>query len=194
MALAADSRSEKSEGLVVGVTGIVGFSLTEAMRKPTIPGGPWRIYGVARRERPEWFPSSLLDGFLSPVGRRVTHLFWFALNLRTQYSPPASRLSASNSTAFKAKQQQCRRFTETLAPLRKQLNCIQAETTTTSSLHRDPKNKKDSRKIMQMERRVNTEVPMTDQHQLIDSHANLRLPPSRFYTGSAPKGEYHEDP
>ncbi|KAG9459605.1 hypothetical protein H6P81_004113 [Aristolochia fimbriata] len=95
MASAADSGSEKSEGLVVGVTGIVGFSLAEAMRKPTAPGGPWRIYGVARRERPEWFPSSLLDAFiqldaldrddtiskLSPVARRVTHLFWVALNL-----------------------------------------------------------------------------------------------------------------
>ncbi|KAG9459604.1 hypothetical protein H6P81_004112 [Aristolochia fimbriata] len=95
MASAGNSESDKSGALVVGVTGIAGFSLAQAMRKPTAPGGPWRIFGVARRERPERFPSSLLDRFiqldaldrddtiakLSPVAPRVTHLFWVALNI-----------------------------------------------------------------------------------------------------------------
>ncbi|KAG9459603.1 hypothetical protein H6P81_004111 [Aristolochia fimbriata] len=97
MASETETESVKSVALIVGVTGIVGFSLAEAMRKPTAPGGPWRIYGAARRERPEWFPSSLLDGFiqldaldrddtvakLSPIAHRVTHLFWVAVSIMT---------------------------------------------------------------------------------------------------------------
>ncbi|KAH9686747.1 3-oxo-Delta(4,5)-steroid 5-beta-reductase [Citrus sinensis] len=41
-------------GLVVGVTGIVGNSLAEILPRPDTPGGPWKIYGVARRPRPDW--------------------------------------------------------------------------------------------------------------------------------------------
>lgn len=41
-------------GLVVGVTGIVGNSLAEILPLSDTPGGPWKVYGVARRPRPSW--------------------------------------------------------------------------------------------------------------------------------------------
>lgn len=41
-------------GLVIGVTGIVGNSLAEILPLPDTPGGPWKVYGVARRPRPNW--------------------------------------------------------------------------------------------------------------------------------------------
>lgn len=40
--------------LVVGVTGIVGNSLAEILPRSDTPGGPWKVYGVARRPRPDW--------------------------------------------------------------------------------------------------------------------------------------------
>ncbi|XP_059454450.1 3-oxo-Delta(4,5)-steroid 5-beta-reductase-like [Corylus avellana] len=50
----APPRSHQSVGLVIGVTGIVGNSLAEILPLPDTPGGPWKIYGVARRPRPAW--------------------------------------------------------------------------------------------------------------------------------------------
>ncbi|GAV65936.1 hypothetical protein CFOL_v3_09448 [Cephalotus follicularis] len=47
-------RSYQSVGLVVGVTGIVGNSLAEILPLSDTPGGPWKVYGVARRPRPDW--------------------------------------------------------------------------------------------------------------------------------------------
>ncbi|XP_043712526.1 (S)-8-oxocitronellyl enol synthase ISY1-like [Telopea speciosissima] len=44
----------ESVGLVIGVTGIVGNSLAEILPLPDTPGGPWKVYGVARRPRPSW--------------------------------------------------------------------------------------------------------------------------------------------
>ncbi|KAL2537244.1 3-oxo-Delta-4 [Forsythia ovata] len=41
-------------GLIIGVTGIVGNSLVEILPLPNTPGGPWKVYGVARRPRPSW--------------------------------------------------------------------------------------------------------------------------------------------
>jgi nucleoside-diphosphate-sugar epimerase len=41
-------------GLVIGVTGIVGNSLAEILPLSDTPGGPWKVYGVARRPRPNW--------------------------------------------------------------------------------------------------------------------------------------------
>ncbi|KAH9752735.1 3-oxo-Delta(4,5)-steroid 5-beta-reductase [Citrus sinensis] len=41
-------------GLVVGVTGIVGNCLAEILPRSDTPGGPWKVYGVARRPRPDW--------------------------------------------------------------------------------------------------------------------------------------------
>ncbi|XP_047164447.1 (S)-8-oxocitronellyl enol synthase ISY1 [Vigna umbellata] len=47
-------RSFESVGLVIGVTGIVGNSLAEILPLADTPGGPWKVYGVARRPRPPW--------------------------------------------------------------------------------------------------------------------------------------------
>lgn len=44
----------ESVALIVGVTGIVGNSLAEILPLSDTPGGPWKVYGVARRPRPSW--------------------------------------------------------------------------------------------------------------------------------------------
>ena len=76
--------------LVVGVTGMAGLSLAEALKQPDCLGGPWKVYGAARRSTDDWFPSSILDGFINfdavdsanthakllPIANEVTHLFW----------------------------------------------------------------------------------------------------------------------
>ena len=75
--------------LILGVTGIVGNYLAELLSKPEAYGGPWKVYGVARRPRPEWIPASmeyiqvdLLDRpqTLSKIGALtdVTHVFWMS--------------------------------------------------------------------------------------------------------------------
>ncbi|KAI5081660.1 hypothetical protein GOP47_0001403 [Adiantum capillus-veneris] len=74
--------------LVVGITGIVGTSLANLLLKPDAPGGPWKMYGVARRAQPKWFVDrqieyvqcDVLDGAdvqtkIAPL-KDVTHLFW----------------------------------------------------------------------------------------------------------------------
>lgn len=47
-------KSYQSVGLILGVTGIVGNSLAEILPLSDTPGGPWKVYGVARRPRPSW--------------------------------------------------------------------------------------------------------------------------------------------
>lgn len=86
----SEDKSEKQRGvaLVIGVTGIVGNSLVEILPLADTPGGPWKIYGVARRPKPDWSPDTpveyiqcdVLDRHLtlekiSPL-KDVTHLFW----------------------------------------------------------------------------------------------------------------------
>ncbi|XP_073027889.1 3-oxo-Delta(4,5)-steroid 5-beta-reductase-like [Primulina eburnea] len=44
----------ESVALIIGVTGIVGNSLAEILPLSDTPGGPWKVYGVARRPRPTW--------------------------------------------------------------------------------------------------------------------------------------------
>ncbi|XP_073119448.1 3-oxo-Delta(4,5)-steroid 5-beta-reductase-like [Henckelia pumila] len=44
----------QSVALIIGVTGIVGNSLAEILPLADTPGGPWKVYGVARRPRPTW--------------------------------------------------------------------------------------------------------------------------------------------
>lgn len=77
----------KKVALILGVTGIVGNYLAELLSKPSAPGGPWKVYGVGRRPRPTWIPSSveylqvdLLDreATLAKLGalKDVTHLFF----------------------------------------------------------------------------------------------------------------------
>ncbi|KAF9607256.1 hypothetical protein IFM89_033463 [Coptis chinensis] len=86
----------KSVALIVGVTGMVGLSLAEALKKPTALGGPWKVYGAARRPKPSWFPSSTIDHYiafdavnfddtqhhLNPISNEVTHVFWVAIQVR----------------------------------------------------------------------------------------------------------------
>ncbi|RDX61969.1 3-oxo-Delta(4,5)-steroid 5-beta-reductase, partial [Mucuna pruriens] len=88
--------SQGSVALVVGVTGVTGLSLVEALKQPNCLGGPWKVYGAARRPRPNWFPPSMVDHFitfdavdssdthakLSPIAHEVTHVFWIALQVR----------------------------------------------------------------------------------------------------------------
>ncbi|KAL2338970.1 hypothetical protein Fmac_013416 [Flemingia macrophylla] len=82
--------------LVVGVTGVTGLSLAQALKQPNSLGGPWRVYGAARRPRPSWFPPSIVDHFITfdavdfadtrtkllPIAHEVTHLFWITLQVR----------------------------------------------------------------------------------------------------------------
>ncbi|KAF3456309.1 hypothetical protein FNV43_RR00959 [Rhamnella rubrinervis] len=82
--------------LVVGVTGMAGLSLAEALKSPNALGGPWKVYGAARRPMPVWFPPSVVDSFitldamnlddtsqkLSPISNQVTHVFWVAIQMR----------------------------------------------------------------------------------------------------------------
>ncbi|KAF3456311.1 hypothetical protein FNV43_RR00961 [Rhamnella rubrinervis] len=82
--------------LVVGVTGMAGLSLAEALKSPNALGGPWKVYGAARRPMPVWFPPSTVDSFitldamnlddtsqkLSPISNQVTHVFWVAIQVR----------------------------------------------------------------------------------------------------------------
>ena len=47
-------RNFQNVALIIGVTGIVGNSLAEILPLRDTPGGPWKVYGVARRPRPSW--------------------------------------------------------------------------------------------------------------------------------------------
>lgn len=78
-----------SVALIVGVTGISGLSLAEALKNPTSQGIPWKVYGAARRPPPGWFPTALVDRYitfdaldsadtalkLSLISQEITHLF-----------------------------------------------------------------------------------------------------------------------
>ncbi|XP_020551511.1 3-oxo-Delta(4,5)-steroid 5-beta-reductase-like isoform X1 [Sesamum indicum] len=47
-------QKHESVALIIGVTGLVGNSLAEILPLSDTPGGPWKVYGVARRPRPSW--------------------------------------------------------------------------------------------------------------------------------------------
>nr|BAH47641.1 progesterone 5beta reductase-B [Nicotiana tabacum] len=51
----------QSVALIIGVTGIVGNSLAEILPLADTPGGPWKVYGVARRPRPSWNADHPID-------------------------------------------------------------------------------------------------------------------------------------
>lgn len=88
--------SHNAVALIVGVTGIVGVTLAEALKKPEAAGGPWKVYGAARRPLPSWFPTSILDSYLSfdaldsqetleklsPLSSEITHVFWVTLQIQ----------------------------------------------------------------------------------------------------------------
>nr|AHZ44504.1 putative progesterone 5 beta-reductase [Cochlearia officinalis] len=78
----------ESVALIIGVTGIVGNSLAEILPLSDTPGGPWKVYGVARRPRPSWNSDHPIDYIqcdvsdaedarskLSPL-TDVTHVFY----------------------------------------------------------------------------------------------------------------------
>ncbi|KAI7740173.1 hypothetical protein M8C21_009621, partial [Ambrosia artemisiifolia] len=78
----------QSVALIIGVTGIVGNSLAEILPMSDTPGGPWKVYGVARRPRPQWSEDHPIeyircdildpDETISKLGgiQDVTHLFY----------------------------------------------------------------------------------------------------------------------
>ncbi|MED6206092.1 hypothetical protein PIB30_023787 [Stylosanthes scabra] len=52
--------------LIVGVTGMAGLNIAQVLKKPDCMGGPWKVYGAARRPPPHsWFPPSLVDRFIA---------------------------------------------------------------------------------------------------------------------------------
>ncbi|XP_047327373.1 3-oxo-Delta(4,5)-steroid 5-beta-reductase-like [Impatiens glandulifera] len=92
----AASLKYQSVALIIGVTGIVGNSLAEILPLSDTPGGPWKVYGVARRPRPSWnadFPvdyiqCDILDANdtvskLSPIAAEITHIFYAAWTSRS---------------------------------------------------------------------------------------------------------------
>ncbi|EOX98417.1 Progesterone 5-beta-reductase, putative isoform 1 [Theobroma cacao] len=80
----------KSVALVIGITGIVGSSLAEILPFSDIPGGPWKVYGVARRPRPAWTNALPIDYIQCNISNEeetqeklsklkdVTHIFYVA--------------------------------------------------------------------------------------------------------------------
>ncbi|KAI3754063.1 hypothetical protein L2E82_26177 [Cichorium intybus] len=48
------SRKYQKFALIIGASGIVGNSLAEILPLNDTPGGLWKVYGVARRPRPQW--------------------------------------------------------------------------------------------------------------------------------------------
>lgn len=81
--------------LIVGVTGMVGVTLAETLKKPSTLGCPWTVYGVSRRPLPVWFSPSILDknlvldtlnqetthAIVAPLSSKITHLFWLAIQV-----------------------------------------------------------------------------------------------------------------
>lgn len=81
-------KSYESVALIIGVTGIVGNSLAEILPLSDTPGGPWKVYGVARRPQPAWNSDHPIEYIqcdvsdetetlskLSPL-TDITHIFW----------------------------------------------------------------------------------------------------------------------
>ncbi|XP_058069977.1 (S)-8-oxocitronellyl enol synthase ISY1-like [Magnolia sinica] len=83
-------RPPQSVALIIGVTGIVGNSLAEILPLSDTPGGPWKVYGVARRSRPPWSADHPIEYVQCDVSdpsdaqsklstlTDVTHLFYVA--------------------------------------------------------------------------------------------------------------------
>ncbi|GLJ30634.1 hypothetical protein SUGI_0606580 [Cryptomeria japonica] len=85
----SELKSDKQRvALIIGVTGIVGNSLAEILPLSDTPGGPWKVYGAARRPKPDWSPNNPVEYIQCDVLNRgetleristlkdVTHLFW----------------------------------------------------------------------------------------------------------------------
>lgn len=80
--------NDQCVALVVGITGIVGNSLAEILPLRDTPGGPWKVYGVARRPRPTWDANHPVEYIQCDISnpeeiesrlshlKDVTHLFY----------------------------------------------------------------------------------------------------------------------
>ncbi|KAI3465284.1 hypothetical protein Pfo_021947 [Paulownia fortunei] len=80
--------SYQSVALIVGVTGIAGSGLAETLSFADTPGGPWKVYGVARRPCPEWLTSLHVDYIQCDIAKTdetysklspltdITHIFY----------------------------------------------------------------------------------------------------------------------
>nr|ASM61955.1 iridoid synthase-like protein [Antirrhinum majus] len=83
-----NDKAPQNVALIVGVTGIVGNSLAEILPVSDTPGGPWKVYGVARRPRPAWnadHPVQYIQCDVSDPTQTqsklapltdITHIFW----------------------------------------------------------------------------------------------------------------------
>ncbi|XP_010556422.1 PREDICTED: 3-oxo-Delta(4,5)-steroid 5-beta-reductase-like isoform X2 [Tarenaya hassleriana] len=69
----------RSVGLIIGVTGIVGNSLAGILPLSDTSGGPWKVYGVARRPRPDWTTDQQIQYIQCDVSD--------AIDVRTKLSP-----------------------------------------------------------------------------------------------------------
>ncbi|KAI3815272.1 hypothetical protein L1987_14934 [Smallanthus sonchifolius] len=88
----------QSVALIIGVTGIVGNSLAEILPLSDTPGGPWKVYGVARRPRPQWNADHPIEYIQCDVSdadqtltklatlQDVTHLFYVTWAMRSTES------------------------------------------------------------------------------------------------------------
>lgn len=86
----APATNYQSVALIIGVTGIVGNSLAEILPLADTPGGPWKVYGVARRPRPIWQADHRIEYIQCNVSDEeealeklsnltdVTHIFYVA--------------------------------------------------------------------------------------------------------------------
>ena len=94
---------------MIGVTGIVGNSLAEILPLSDTPGGPWKVYGVARRPRPNWnknyhveyiqcdvFDTKETQAKLSQL-TDVTHIFYVTWASR----PTEAQNCETNGTMFR---------------------------------------------------------------------------------------------
>lgn len=85
----------ESVALIIGVTGIVGNSLAEILPLTDTPGGPWKVYGLARRPRPSWNADHPIEYIQCDVSdtdethsklsnlQDVTHLFYVTWTSRS---------------------------------------------------------------------------------------------------------------
>lgn len=52
----ATTQTISSVALVVGVTGMAGLNIAQTLKNHQTQGGPWIVYGAARRSKPLGFP------------------------------------------------------------------------------------------------------------------------------------------
>ncbi|CAJ2675371.1 unnamed protein product [Trifolium pratense] len=90
-----EPRSLQNVALIIGVTGIVGNSLAEILPLKDTPGGPWKVYGVARRPRPMWNADNPIHYIQCDVSNQndvelklttltdVTHIFYVSWTSRS---------------------------------------------------------------------------------------------------------------